>query len=60
MNKLVAIIGPTGIGKTKLAIQLAHFVNGEIVTRTAAKSTAIWISARLNQPVKNGHWYRII
>jgi len=31
IKKLVAIIGPTGIGKTKLAIQLAHFVNGEIV-----------------------------
>ncbi|MDD5288411.1 MAG: tRNA (adenosine(37)-N6)-dimethylallyltransferase MiaA [Dehalococcoidales bacterium] len=31
MNKLVAIIGPTGIGKTKLAIQLARLCNGEIV-----------------------------
>jgi tRNA dimethylallyltransferase len=31
MNKLVAIIGPTGIGKTRLAIQLALSVNGEIV-----------------------------
>ena len=31
MNKLVAIIGPTGIGKTRLAIQLAGSVNGEIV-----------------------------
>ena len=31
MNKLIAIIGPTGIGKTKLAIQLALSVNGEIV-----------------------------
>jgi tRNA dimethylallyltransferase len=31
MNKLVAIVGPTGIGKTKLAIQLARRFNGEIV-----------------------------
>ena len=31
MNKLVAIIGPTAIGKTRLAIQLALWVNGEIV-----------------------------
>ena len=31
MNKLVAIIGPTAIGKTRLAIQLALAVNGEIV-----------------------------
>jgi tRNA dimethylallyltransferase len=31
MNKMIAIIGPTGIGKTRLAIQLALPVNGEIV-----------------------------
>jgi tRNA dimethylallyltransferase len=31
MNKLVAIIGPTGIGKSQLAIQLAMKCNGEIV-----------------------------
>jgi tRNA dimethylallyltransferase len=31
MNKLIAIIGPTGIGKTKLAIQLALRFQGEIV-----------------------------
>jgi tRNA dimethylallyltransferase len=31
MDKLIAIIGPTGIGKTKLAIQLALRFNGEII-----------------------------
>ncbi len=31
MNKLIAIIGPTGIGKTKLAIQLALRFHGEII-----------------------------
>ena len=31
MDKLVAIIGPTGIGKTKLAIRLALRFNGEII-----------------------------
>ena len=31
MDKLLAIIGPTGIGKTKLAIQLALHFNGEII-----------------------------
>ena len=31
MDKLIAIIGPTGIGKTKLAIQLALRFHGEIV-----------------------------
>ena len=31
MNKLVAIVGPTGVGKTRLAIQLAQKFNGEII-----------------------------
>ena len=31
MNKLIAVIGPTGIGKTKLAIQLASRFNDEII-----------------------------
>ena len=32
MNRLVAIVGPTGIGKTKLAVRLARTFNGEIVS----------------------------
>ena len=31
MDKLIAIVGPTGIGKTKLAIRLALRFNGEII-----------------------------
>ena len=31
MNKLIAIVGPTGIGKTKLAIQFGLRFNGEII-----------------------------
>ncbi len=31
MFEVVAIIGPTGVGKTRLAIQLAQEFNGEIV-----------------------------
>ena len=31
-NKLVIIIGPTGIGKTKLSIDLAQNINGEIIS----------------------------
>ena len=31
MNKLIAIIGPTGIGKTRLAIQLGLRFDGEII-----------------------------
>ncbi len=32
MNRLVAIIGPTGTGKSRLAIHLAQTLNGEIVS----------------------------
>jgi tRNA dimethylallyltransferase len=31
MNKLIAIMGPTGVGKTRLVIQLAQKFNGEII-----------------------------
>ena len=31
MNRLVAIVGPTGIGKSKLALKLAQIFGGEIV-----------------------------
>ncbi len=31
MNKLIAIVGPTGIGKTRLAIHIAQKFDGEIV-----------------------------
>ena len=32
MNHLVAIVGPTGIGKSRLALRLAQVFNGEIVS----------------------------
>jgi tRNA dimethylallyltransferase len=32
LKKLVAIVGPTGIGKTRLALHLAGLYNGEIIS----------------------------
>lgn len=32
MNKIIAIVGPTGVGKTKLSIELAKEFNGEIIS----------------------------
>ena len=32
MNRLIAIVGPTAVGKSRLAIQLARAFNGEIVS----------------------------
>ena len=31
LNKIIVIVGPTGVGKTKLSIQLAKQINGEII-----------------------------
>ena len=32
MNKVIAIIGPTGVGKTKLSIELAKMLNTEVIS----------------------------
>ena len=31
MNKVIVIVGPTGVGKTKLSVSLAKKLNGEII-----------------------------
>ncbi len=35
MNKIVILVGPTGVGKTSLSIQLAKQINGEIISGDA-------------------------
>ena len=30
--KVIAVVGPTASGKTKLAIELAHKLNGEVIS----------------------------
>jgi len=35
MNKVVVIVGPTGIGKTKLSIELAKFLKSEVINGDA-------------------------
>ena len=39
MNKIIVIAGPTGIGKTRLSIELAHKLDGEIIN---ADSTQVY------------------
>jgi len=31
MNKIIVILGPTGVGKTKLSIELAKYYDGEVI-----------------------------
>ena len=31
MKEIIVIVGPTGVGKTKLSIELAKKINGEII-----------------------------
>ena len=39
MKKIICIVGPTGVGKTKLSIELAKKINGEIIN---ADSTQVY------------------
>lgn len=39
MKKVICIIGPTGVGKTKLSIELAKKINGEVIN---ADSTQVY------------------
>ena len=39
MHKVIVIVGPTGVGKTKLSIELAKKFNGEIIN---ADSTQVY------------------
>ena len=31
MNKIIVIVGPTGVGKTKMSVELAKIYNGEVI-----------------------------
>ncbi len=56
MNKVIVIVGPTGVGKTKLSIELAKRLNGEIIN---ADSTQIYkgldvATAKVTEEEKDG------
>lgn len=43
-NRLITVLGPTAVGKTKFAVQLAHSFNGEIIS---ADSRQVYIGMDL-------------
>ncbi len=54
---LITILGPTAVGKTKLAAQLAHHFNGEIISadsRQVYKNLDIGTGKDLNDYVVEG------
>ena len=56
MNKIICIVGPTGVGKTKLSIELAKKLNGEIIN---ADSTQVYrgmdiATAKITEEEKEG------
>jgi tRNA dimethylallyltransferase len=56
MNKLICIVGPTGVGKTKLSIELAKRLNGEVIN---ADSTQVYrgldiATAKVTEEEKEG------
>ncbi len=55
MKKLLAIVGPTGIGKTALAIEMAQKYNGELIS---ADSRQIYIGMDIatGKEVAAGQW----
>ena len=56
MTKVICIVGPTGVGKTKLSIEVAKKINGEIIN---ADSTQVYkgmdiATAKVTEDEKEG------
>lgn len=56
MNKVIVIVGPTGVGKTKMSVSLAHLLNGEVIN---ADSTQVYkgldiATAKIKEEEKEG------
>ncbi len=59
---IIVIVGPTGVGKTKLSIELAHKYNGEVIN---ADSTQVYkdldiATAKVTENEKNGIIHHLI
>ncbi len=62
MNKIIVIVGPTGVGKTKLSIELAKIYDGEIIN---ADSTQVYrglniATAKITESEKEGIPHHLI
>ena len=61
MTKVICIVGPTGVGKTKLSIELAKKLNGEVIN---ADSTQVYkgmdiATAKVTEEEKEGIFHHL-
>ena len=54
MEKVIAIIGPTAVGKTALSFALAEHYGTDLISGDATRFTAIWISVRPSDSGRTG------
>lgn len=54
MEKVIAIIGPTAVGKTALSFSLADHYGTDLISGDAIRFIAIWISVRLSDGRRTG------
>lgn len=59
-NRVIAVVGPTASGKTKLAVEIAKRYNGEIVSADSMQIYKYMDIGTANPPMKKCRAYRII
>ena len=43
MERVIVVVGPTGVGKTKMGVALAKYFNGEVIVEIQCKFIKLWI-----------------
>ena len=48
MEKVIVVVGPTGVGKTRMGVALAKYFNGEVISYNLSRHPVDRKSTRLN------------
>lgn len=57
---VLALVGPTGVGKTQVSLDIARALNAEILSMDSMQVYREWISVRRNPRPKNDRILHII
>ena len=57
---VLALVGPTGVGKTQVSLDIARALNAEILSMDSMQVIEEWISVRRNPRPKNDRILHII